>query len=172
MPARDCGNCELSKRAKFFYGIFCSCCGIQGLAVHTVCAVLYCPLSVGRFLIMAAKLTSLAEIAAVFAGPEIRQKYATTSGRFLGYDQWLNGVLFLGENVLLSTRDLENVLFTRCDKVVPGLGATNLLLLLLLLLLPISEFWSFYTQFLILPFFCQLFCQLFDNFFDNFLTTF
>jgi hypothetical protein len=33
------------------------------------------------------------------------------------------------------------VFFTRCDKVVPGLGTTNLpLLLLLLLLLPISEF--------------------------------
>jgi hypothetical protein len=33
--------------------------------------------------------------------------------------------------------------FARCDKVVPGLGATNLLLLLLLLLfllLPVSEF--------------------------------
>jgi hypothetical protein len=41
--------------------------------------------------------------------------------------------------------DNENI-FTRCDKVVPGLGATNLLLLLLLLLLlPVSEFWSFYT---------------------------
>jgi hypothetical protein len=36
-------------------------------------------------------------------------------------------------------------IFTRCDKVVPGLGTTNLLLLLLLLLrllllLPVSEF--------------------------------
>jgi hypothetical protein len=30
-------------------------------------------------------------------------------------------------------------IFTRCDKVVPGLGTTNLLLLLLLLL-PVSEF--------------------------------
>jgi hypothetical protein len=38
-------------------------------------------------------------------------------------------------------------IFTRCDKVVPGLGATNLLLLLLLLLLPVSEFWSFLTFF-------------------------
>jgi hypothetical protein len=54
--------------------------------------------------------------------------------------------------------------FTRCDKVVPGLGARTNLLLLLLLLLPVSEFWSFYTQFSIL----QVFCQLFDNFFDNF----
>jgi hypothetical protein len=52
-----------------------------------------------------------------------------------------------------------STIFTRCDKVVPGLGATNLLLLLLLLLflllllllLPVSEFWSFYT-FSILPF--------------------
>jgi hypothetical protein len=67
-----------------------------------------------------------------------------------------------------------NIIFTRCDKVVPGLGATNLLLLL-----PVSEFWSFYTQFSILLFFCQLFWQLFDNFlatfwqlFDNFLTTY
>jgi hypothetical protein len=39
----------------------------------------------------------------------------------------------------------ESYIFTRCDKVVPGLGATNLLLLLLLLLhllllLPVSEF--------------------------------
>jgi hypothetical protein len=50
-------------------------------------------------------------------------------------------------------------IFTRCDKVVPGLGATNLLLLL-----PVSEFWSFYTQFSIFHFF--------DNFFDNLLTTF
>jgi hypothetical protein len=57
-----------------------------------------------------------------------------------------------------------DLLFTRWDKVVPGLGATNLLLLLLLFL-PVSEFWSFYTQLSILPFFL-------DNFFDNFLTTF
>jgi hypothetical protein len=32
------------------------------------------------------------------------------------------------------------MIFTRCDKVAPGLGTTNFLLLLLLLLLPISEF--------------------------------
>jgi hypothetical protein len=32
----------------------------------------------------------------------------------------------------------------RCDKVVPGLGTTSLLLLLLL---PVSEFWSFYNEF-------------------------
>jgi hypothetical protein len=39
---------------------------------------------------------------------------------------------------------LATIVFTRCDKVVPCLGATNLLLLLLLLLLlPVSEFWSF-----------------------------
>jgi hypothetical protein len=61
-----------------------------------------------------------------------------------------------------SKVSVQNV-FTRCDKVVPGLGATNLLLHLLLLLLPVSEFWSFYT-FSILPFL--------DNFFNNFLTTF
>jgi hypothetical protein len=83
-------------------------------------------------------------------------------------------------------------LFTRCDKVVPGLGATNLLLLLLLLL-PVSEFLTtfltpfcqFWTTFLktcdnflktFLTTFCQLianFLQLFDNcwqFFENFLT--
>jgi hypothetical protein len=38
------------------------------------------------------------------------------------------------------SRNKENspVLFSRCNKVVPGLGATNLLLLLLLL--PVSEF--------------------------------
>jgi hypothetical protein len=40
----------------------------------------------------------------------------------------------------------ETSLFTRCDKVVPDLGATNLLLLILLLillfLLPVSEFFQ------------------------------
>jgi hypothetical protein len=39
---------------------------------------------------------------------------------------------------------ISSPVFTRCDKVVPGLSATNLLLLLLLhlllLLLPVSEF--------------------------------
>jgi hypothetical protein len=80
----------------------------------------------------------------------------------------------------------KNPLFTRCDKVLPGLGATNLLLLLL----PVTEFWSFYTQFSILlvfwqPFgnflstFCQFFViflttfwQLFDNFLGNFFDNF
>jgi hypothetical protein len=42
---------------------------------------------------------------------------------------------------ILREAYLYNGVFTRCDKVVPGLGATNLLLLLLLLLLlPVSEF--------------------------------
>jgi hypothetical protein len=50
--------------------------------------------------------------------------------------------------------------FTRCDKVVPGLGTTNLLLLLLLLL-PVSEFRSFH-----------IFLTTLYLFFDNFLTTF
>jgi hypothetical protein len=50
--------------------------------------------------------------------------------------------------------------FTRCNKVVPGLGATNhiLLLLLLLLLLPISELLQFFWQLF------ATFLQLFDNF--------
>jgi hypothetical protein len=59
-------------------------------------------------------------------------------------------------------------LFTRCDKVVPGLGATNLLLLLLLfllLLIPVSEFlttfWQLFDNFL--STFCN-FLQFFENF--------
>jgi hypothetical protein len=60
-------------------------------------------------------------------------------------------------DIIVYTDLSQTSLFTRCDKVVPGLGATNLLLLLLLLLLlPVSEFWSFYT-FSILTFFCQFF---------------
>jgi hypothetical protein len=41
--------------------------------------------------------------------------------------------------ILLSLGKQNIWIFTRYDKVVPGLGATNLLLLLLLLL-PVSEF--------------------------------
>jgi hypothetical protein len=55
-------------------------------------------------------------------------------------------------NHQVSCFDVIFQVFTRCDKVVPGLGATNLLLLslllLLLLLLPVSEFFTdFLTTF-------------------------
>jgi hypothetical protein len=46
--------------------------------------------------------------------------------------------------MILKTKKNINLIYTRCDKVVPGLGTTNLLLLLLLplllLLLTVSEF--------------------------------
>jgi hypothetical protein len=72
------------------------------------------------------------------------------------------GQLLLGTGQVIYIGEGRSKLFTRCDKVVPGIGATNLLLLLLLLL-PVSE--SFITRF----------DEIFDNFlttFDNFLITF
>jgi hypothetical protein len=56
---------------------------------------------------------------------------------------------------ILKKPTKTNNLFTRYDRVAPGLGTTNLLLLLLLLFLTVSEF-------------LLTFCQ----FFDNFITTF
>jgi hypothetical protein len=44
------------------------------------------------------------------------------------------------------------IVFTMCDKVVLGLGATNLLLLLL----PVSEFWSFYIYYMYFNFLINL----------------
>jgi hypothetical protein len=58
-------------------------------------------------------------------------------------------------------------IITRCNKVVPGLGATNLLLLLLLLPYPFQNFGLFTQNFQKLEFFLinlTTFWQFFDNF--------
>jgi hypothetical protein len=51
----------------------------------------------------------------------------------------MENLIFAKFNIFSNVYIFVKAVFTRCDKVVPGLGTTNLLLLLLLLL-AVSEF--------------------------------
>jgi hypothetical protein len=72
---------------------------------------------------------------------------------------------------------IMRMLFTRCDKVVPGLGTTNLLPLLLLLRQLFNNFLTTFWQFLdnFVTIFLSIFWQLYNNLWTTFwqlLTTF